>query len=97
MNKKKSKKRKDLRSLEERLTKAFHNQNYKYRTLNGLVIETKANKEQILNYINTHPDEFVSLYRTDKHGNKLFTLRKIYRERATFSEKFMGALLNRVY
>lgn len=81
----------------ELVKKAAENSSYKFRTLGGLEKEAKLSASDIERVISSHPDEFVVLHRHGASGQKLITTRDHYKKNATFKEKFLGAVLNRVY
>lgn len=81
----------------ELVKKAAENPKYKFRTWEGLVKETHLSTSDLDKVVSSHPKEFVILHRHGDSGQKLITTRKHYNETATTKEKFLGAVLNRVY
>jgi hypothetical protein len=93
----KKKAKKNSVSIYSKILNSLESKDYRYRTLQGVAKETGLSEAQIIAIIQKHSDEVVQLHRTDRAGHRLFSTRKKYRKTAGVSERFMGALLNRVY
>lgn len=80
-----------------RIKNALEDNRFRYRTIRGVAKSAGVSAEQVSKEIANRPGEIVVLARKNQSGENLYTTRKHYKKKAKFSEKLMGALLNRVY
>ncbi|UTH30090.1 hypothetical protein [Ectopseudomonas hydrolytica] len=79
------------------IKRALENPKYKYRTLKGVSAEANISIDAVEKALQEHSDEIVFLFRKGKNGEALLTTRNYYKKKASLKEKFMGAVINRVY
>lgn len=66
-----------------------------WKTLGEIAAETAIKLEDVISIVFSSDDFVQSTYR-EKNGQPLFTTRKAYRKNATFFDKLLGALKNRI-
>lgn len=80
----------------EVIVKAFDkSSNHYWKTLSEIATATAVKLEDVIKIVMSS-DEFVESSRRKKDGQPLFTTRKMYRERAPFFDKLLGAFKNRI-
>lgn len=65
--------------------------------MKGVSAEAHVSVEAVEKAIQEHSDEIVFLFRKGQNGEALITTRSHYKKKASLKEKFMGAMINRVY
>lgn len=80
----------------DKIVRAAENPKYRWRTVQGIATETGVSQEVVAHVLSTNTDTFIQAGAPSKSGESLFTTRKRYLETATPSEKFLGALKNRL-
>lgn len=96
-NVRRKKKDKSSTQIFEEIKRALENPKYKYRTLKGVSNEAHVSIETVEKAVREHSDEIVFLFRKGQNGEALLTTRTHYKKKASLKEKFMGAVINRVY
>lgn len=81
-----------------RVCKALENPDYKWRTASGIAKETELSEILVTDALNRLADQgaLVKLPMPSRDRGDLFTTRRHFRETASFSEKLLGVLKNRV-
>jgi hypothetical protein len=80
--------------LKAAIVKALEDQRYDWRTLEGLVRSAGVKEEQILQVLNSMPDQVVRATTTD--GRTVFTTRKHYEETHGFGDRLLSVLTDKV-
>ncbi|TKF06584.1 hypothetical protein [Vibrio kanaloae] len=80
-----------------RIKKALEDDKYTFRTIGGVAKAANVSEAEVKKALQEHKEEVVELYRKGVNGEKLVSTRKHYKKKATWKEKMMGAVLNRVY
>lgn len=81
----------DLRGT---IIRALEDENYDWRTLDGLARATGAKNQEILSVLNSLSDEIVRATAAD--GRSLFTTRNHYEKTHGFGDKLLSALADKV-
>ena len=79
-----------------KITTVLENPNYKWRTVDGVVKDSGLPPEVVFTVLTTNTESFLRSSIPAKNGEPLFTTRKHFLETATATEKFWGALKNRI-
>lgn len=80
-----------------RIMKALEDDRFTFRTIRGVAKSASVSESEVEKTLQEHKNEVVELYRKGANGERLVTTRKHYKKKATWKEKMMGAVLNRVY
>lgn len=75
---------------------ALENPKFKWRTLEGLVLETGLDANTISANVAHHMDTVVRSSVSDPNGNALFTTRDHYREKSSLFERLRNSITNKV-
>jgi hypothetical protein len=85
-----------FKTYASQITTVLENPNYKWRTVNGVVKESGLPADVVVTVLTTNTETFLRSSIPANNGEPLFTTRKHFLETATSSEKFLGALKNRI-
>ena len=83
-------------SQEKAVMEALENPKYFWRTTQGLVTETGLSEQVINTVFKSNHEIIVKCRIPSTNGDALFTTRAHFRRKASFGEKLMGALRNRL-
>ena len=84
----------DMKS-EEKIERAFNNENYEWRTIRGVAKEANVTQRDVQEYIYSHGDKVVKSSAKNKDGEQLYGSRKARRERGSIGSRFLSAVKNR--
>src|SRR5258708_1188466 len=80
--------------IKTRVIAALEDERYDWRTLNGLARSVGAREADILQVLNSMPDQVVRATTTD--GRTVFTTRKHYEETHGFGDRLLSVLTDKV-
>lgn len=81
----------------DKIVQALETPKYRWRTIDGVVRDSGAPKDAVVAFITENKDLVLQSSVPSTSGEPLFTTRKHLLETASTSEKFLGALKNRLY
>jgi len=82
------------RDIAKRIQKAFNNDEYEWRTINGVAKESNVSNELVQMYIEENGSEIVKSSARNEKGEALYTSRINYRNRS-ISERLSSIIRNR--
>lgn len=82
------------RDVAKRIQKAFNNDEYEWRTINGVAKESNVSNELVQMYIEENGSEIVKSSARNEKGEALYTSRNNYRNRS-ISERLSSIIRNR--
>lgn len=80
----------------EKIKQALENQQYKWRTPEGIAKETGYDFTTVVSSLSTHSDLVIKSTIPSTTGQELFTTRDHYREKSTLWDRFESAITNKV-
>jgi hypothetical protein len=78
----------------KRIQKAFNNDKYEWRTINGVAKESNVSNELVQSYIRENGSDIVKSSAHNEKGEALYTSRNNYRNRS-ISERLSSIIRNR--
>jgi hypothetical protein len=80
----------------EMVIAALENPDYDWRTIEGIVNDTKLSPERVLHIIKTLESELIRSSIPDEKGRPLYTTRKHYSETHSVYNRFINVVGNRI-
>jgi hypothetical protein len=85
----------DEHEAKEKIRTAIHESQYVWRTVKGISADTGITEERVLQILET-ADGFLRAYRRNPQGLTLFSTAEKYRKDATWKQKILDAITNKV-
>ena len=80
----------------EKIKRALENQNYKWRTLEGIAKDTGVSIPTVVSSLSYHGDLVIRSTIPSTTGQDLYTTRNHYLEKSTLWDRFESAVTNKV-
>ena len=84
----------DSREIRERIVDSIENSEYQWRTVRGIVKDSKVPLLQVERFLEKSP-EILKANKPNSHGHALFTTRKRFERESSFGQRIMARLLNK--
>ncbi|PCH66971.1 MAG: hypothetical protein COC06_11990 [Bacteroidales bacterium] len=84
------------KELKSKIISAFIESKFRWRTVNGISKEIEIPYEDVFKFLE-NSDLFINAKKSNKKGQRLFSLRKKYNENSSFGVKLLNAITNKIH